>query len=108
LVASNEPERVTLGNSLAAPAQLSEQDRDLLFVPSDLLADFRLAAELRRALAMDRSLSLLARRIQIHAVDGVVTLRGEVCSSAERSAIVTTARRLAGDDQVKAWITIKC
>lgn len=63
-------------------------------------ADVQLAAQIRRALVKDNSLSIEAHNVTVDVKDGIVTLRGQVPSGEQRDAIVQVARRFAGDRNV--------
>ena len=63
--------------------------------------DVQLAAEIRRAVVKDKSLSTYAHNVKIVVDKGIVTLNGPVRSDAERSLIEQKAAALAGQDKVR-------
>jgi hypothetical protein len=63
-------------------------------------ADRALAAKIRQSLLADRSLSGLARSIDIATSGGTVTLRGVVSTMTEKSTIEAKARDAAGPSRV--------
>lgn len=63
-------------------------------------ADVRLAAQIRRAVVDDKSLSIAAHNVDITVKDGIVTIRGQVPSIEERDSILQKARDIAGAQNV--------
>src|SRR5262249_40118286 len=63
-------------------------------------SDVDITREIRRQIVTDKSLSTSAHNVKIVTVDGVVTLRGPVASSQERTAIAQTAKKVAGVSKV--------
>jgi hyperosmotically inducible protein len=67
--------------------------------------DVRITREIRKAVVADDSLSTNAHNVKIVTIDGVVTLRGPVNSSAERTKVAAKAEQVAGvkrvDDQLE-------
>ncbi|HKO94063.1 MAG TPA: BON domain-containing protein [Polyangiaceae bacterium] len=59
-------------------------------------ADRRVTQEIRKAVVDDDSLSMTAKNVKIITKDGVVTLRGPVKSSEEKSQIAVVAHRVSG------------
>ena len=68
--------------------------------------DLALTARIRKALMYDKSLSIQAQNVKIIAQNGVVTLRGAVKSDAEKEAVATKARDIAGDSMVSDSLTV--
>jgi hypothetical protein len=66
----------------------------------DYAADLTLARKIRQAVMGDDSLSFSAKNVKIIADQGEVTLRGGVASDAEKHAIDTYAKQIAGPDHV--------
>lgn len=62
---------------------------------SESRGDVQTAAEIRRAITKDDSLSVNAHNVKIIARDGAVTLRGPVDSEEERQTILDDAKRIA-------------
>jgi len=58
--------------------------------------DLEIAANIRKAIISDDSLSVNAHNVKIMASDGVVTLRGPVKSEQEKAAIETKAKSVVG------------
>jgi osmotically-inducible protein OsmY len=67
---------------------------------SNSQGDVDITREIRRQLVEDKSLSTSAHNVKIVTVDGVVTLRGPVVSSKERTVIGDTAKKVAGVSKV--------
>ena len=67
--------------------------------------DRELTAAIRKAVVDDDSLSTNAHNVKIITVDGVVTLRGPVKTTAEKAAVAGKAKKTAGvkrvDDQLE-------
>jgi hypothetical protein len=103
----DDQQRFVAGNLIASTGALSTEDAELLLVPGDRVEDFRIHAELRRALMADERLSHSSKQVAIHAVGGEVALRGVVRTQAERQVILEVARRIAGGEHVHAWIEIR-
>lgn len=59
-------------------------------------SDVELAAEIRRAIIDDKSLSINAHNVKIIVVDGKVTLKGPVASQAEKVTVEKLAGQHAG------------
>ena len=70
-------------------------------------SDVKLAAQVRRAILKDKSLSTYAHNIKIVARDGKVTLRGPVKSDADKSAVEQKANEVAGAGNVTSELTVK-
>lgn len=68
-------------------------------------ADRTITAEIRKAVVADDELSTDAKNVKIITRDGVVTLRGQVESAAEKKTIAAVSARTAGvkrvDDQLE-------
>jgi osmotically-inducible protein OsmY len=70
-------------------------------------ADRNLAAEVRKAITEDSSMSLSARNVKVVVLGGRVTLRGPVESQAEREAVEAKARSVAGVTGVDNQLEVK-
>ena len=70
-------------------------------------ADRKLLAEVRRAVAGDKSLSTSAHNVKIVTRNGVVTLRGPVNSEDEKAKVARLARQVAGVSSVENRIDVK-
>jgi hyperosmotically inducible protein len=71
-------------------------------------ADRDMAAQIRKSIMADKSLSTYAHNVKIISQDGVVTLKGPVHSEDEKKAIVAKAVEVAGSaDKVNDQITVK-
>jgi hyperosmotically inducible periplasmic protein len=84
-----------------APAALTAGEQ------SNTRADEELTREIRRALVKDDSLSMMAHNVKIITVDGNVTLRGPVETTAEKTTVARVARSIAGTDRVENKIEVK-
>lgn len=81
------------------PPNASDQSNDR--------AALKLAAQIRRALVRDKSLSVRAHNITIVVKNGVVTLRGAVDSAHEKQAVHQKVQRIAGSVPVTDLLTVK-
>jgi len=70
-------------------------------------AAIKLAAQIRRALVNDKSLSVRAHNITIVVRNGTVTLRGMVASGQEKQAVHQKVLRIAGSEPVNDLLTVK-
>jgi hyperosmotically inducible protein len=68
-------------------------------------ADIEITASIRKAVVGDDALSMTAKNVKIITADGVVTLRGPVGSTEEKTKIAKLAQETAGvkrvDDQLE-------
>jgi hyperosmotically inducible protein len=62
--------------------------------------DRQLAAQIRRAIVKDKSLSTTAHNVKIISQNGAVTLKGPVKSEEEKQAIESKATEIAGSGKV--------
>ena len=89
----------------------NERDRhDAALTPGDQgngESDLKITQRIRQAVMADDSLSFNAKNVKIITVGGKVTLRGPVKSDAERAAIETAAKSVAGAGQVDNQIEVK-
>jgi osmotically-inducible protein OsmY len=69
-------------------------------------ADLQITQEIRKAVVADKDLSTSAHNVKIITRKGVVTLRGPVVSSGERSTIEAKASRVAGVTHVDNQLEI--
>ena len=74
--------------------------------PANQPSDSELARRIHRSIGVDPSFSLLAHKIRIVAVNGKVTLNGEVANQEERLAVGVKARRIAGPENVDNQLQI--
>src|SRR5947207_14851215 len=65
-------------------------------------SDRQLAAQIRRAVVKDKSLSTSAHNIKIIAQNGTVTLKGPVKSEQEKQAIEANAAEFAGEIKISS------
>jgi hyperosmotically inducible protein len=63
-------------------------------------SDRQLAAQIRRAIVKDKSLSSDAHNVKIIAQGGNVTLKGTVKTDAEKQAVESKAAQVAGEGKV--------
>lgn len=70
-------------------------------------ADIAMTQQIRRALLKNKSLSLKAHNCKVITQQGLVTLRGEVTSDAERATVGDTASQIAGAGHVTNLLTVK-
>jgi hypothetical protein len=69
-------------------------------------ADRSITAQIRQAVMRDSTLSFTAKNVKIVTINGRVTLRGTVKTDAERAAIESAARKIAGSAQVESQLEI--
>jgi hyperosmotically inducible periplasmic protein len=69
-------------------------------------ADVELTRRIREAVVADKSLSTSAHNVKIITVNGMVTLRGPVTSTQEKTKIAETAQKLAGKKQVENQLEV--
>jgi hyperosmotically inducible periplasmic protein len=74
---------------------------------SNAKGDLALTRKIRRAVIKDSSLSILAHNVKIVTVNGSVTLRGPINSEAEKVAIASKAKAIAGADNVDNQLEVK-
>jgi len=74
---------------------------------SNAKGDLALTRKIRRAVIKDSSLSMLAHNVKIVTVNGSVTLRGPINSEAEKVAIASKAKAIAGADNVDNQLEVK-
>jgi len=68
--------------------------------------DLELTAKIRRAIIDDKTLSTDAHNVKIITVSGVVTLKGPVRSTMEKSAVAGAAEKVAGPKNVRDELTV--
>ena len=90
--------------------KVNERDRNGAEVTADQSkqnkSDVELAANIRKAVVKDDTLSTNAHNVKIIAIDGIVTLKGPVKNDGEKMAIEKIATSVAGDKNVKNQIDI--
>ena len=69
-------------------------------------SDRQLAAQIRRAVVKDKSLSSSAHNVKIIAQNGAVTLKGPVKSDQEKQAIEAKAAEIAGASKVTSELQV--
>ncbi len=69
--------------------------------------DRQIAADIRKAVVDDKSLSTYAHNVKIIVQHGAVTLKGPVRSEQEKSTIVAKAKEVAGADKVTDMLSVK-
>lgn len=69
--------------------------------------DIKVAADVRRSLTKDGSLSTMAHNVKLVASSGVVTLRGPVASDAEKAKVEQIAAASPGVSSVRNELDIK-
>ena len=74
---------------------------------SNAKSDVALTRKIRRAVVKDHSLSMLAHNVKIVTANGNVTLRGPVNSEAEKVAIASKAKAIAGAGNVDNQLEVK-
>ena len=74
---------------------------------SNAKGDVALTRKIRRAVVKDSSLSMLSHNVKIVTANGNVTLRGPVNSEAEKVAIASKAKAIAGAGNVDNQLEVK-
>ena len=70
-------------------------------------SDVKMAAQIRRQIVKDKSLSTYAHNVKVVVSEGKVTLRGPVKTDEEKSAIEQKATAIAGSGNVTDELTVK-
>jgi hyperosmotically inducible periplasmic protein len=70
-------------------------------------SDTKMAAQIRREIVKDKSLSTYAHNVKVIVSEGKVTLRGPVKSDEEKSLIEQKATTIAGAGNVTDELTVK-
>ncbi len=68
--------------------------------------DSEMASKVRQAISQDQTAGSMAHNVRVTAKNGMVTLRGKVSTEQEKDAIVSDAKKVAGDSNVKDEITV--
>jgi hyperosmotically inducible periplasmic protein len=99
--------------SSSAPAdntKVNQRDRDPSSPTADQQKENRpdreLAAQIRKSLVKDKSLSTNAHNVKVIAQNGSVTLRGPVDSEQEKKAVEAKATQIAGADKVTSELQV--
>jgi hyperosmotically inducible periplasmic protein len=104
-----EPSRSTATN--ADNTARNERDRSSASTTATDQAenkqDLEIAANIRKAIIADNSLSTNAHNVKIIASNGVVTLRGPVKSEQEKSSVEAKAKGVAGVQQVNNMLEVE-
>ena len=74
--------------------------------PADLRADRMTLAQVRRAIAADKTLSTNAHNIKILVVNGTVTLKGPVNSDDERQKVFADVANVVSPDKIANQLTL--
>ena len=97
----------------SAPAdntKVNQRDRDQSSPTADQQKenqpDRELAAQIRKSLVKDKSLSTNAHNIKVIAQNGMVTLKGPVDSEQEKQAVEQKAMQIAGADKVTSELQV--
>jgi len=69
-------------------------------------SDTQMSQQIRRAIMNDTTTQPVAHNVHVTTKNGMVTLKGKVDSSEEKDAIVSHAKQIAGDSNVKDEITV--
>jgi len=100
--AQSKPDNTAVNKRDRTPGEATAQDQKIN------ATDQALAANIRRAVVADKSLSTYAHNVKIISQDGVVTLKGPVRSDAEVKTIVSKATQVVGSsDKVVNQLSVK-
>jgi len=69
-------------------------------------SDVKLAADIRKAIRNDKSLSTYAHNVKVIAQNGQVTLKGPVRSEDEKQTVLSEAKAAAGGSSVSDEMTV--
>src|SRR5579885_1169571 len=69
-------------------------------------SDSQMAAKVRQALMDDQAIGTTAHNVHVSSHNGMVTLKGKVNSESEKDAIISKAKQVAGDSNIKDEITV--
>src|SRR5262245_16718355 len=83
------------------------QSTDTATAQSENPADREISAAIRKAVVGDDALSVNAHNVKIITAEGVVTLRGPVKSDAEKQAIESKAKQVAGVTRVNNLLEVE-
>ncbi len=90
--------------------KVNQRDRDKAQPTADqqkeAKSDRQIAAEIRRSLVKDKSLSTYAHNVKVIVQDGAVTLKGPVRSDDEKQAVQAKAAEVAGADKITNEIEV--
>jgi hyperosmotically inducible periplasmic protein len=90
--------------------KVNQRDRDKSQATADQQkerkSDRQIAAEIRRSLMKDKSLSTYAHNVKVIVKDGTVTLKGPVRSDEERQSVEAKAAEVAGADKITNQIEV--
>lgn len=68
--------------------------------------DNQMATKVRQGLMSDQNIGAAAHNVKVSSRNGMVTLRGKVSTAEEKDMIVSKAKQIAGDSNVKDEITV--
>jgi hyperosmotically inducible periplasmic protein len=95
------PNNTALNVRDRAPAAMTASEQ------SSAKGDVALTRKIRKAVIKDSSLSMLAHNVKIVTANGNVTLRGPVNTEAEKIAIASKAKAIAGAGNVDNQLEVK-
>jgi hyperosmotically inducible protein len=116
--AANAPTDASVKANTAAPAadadntKLNQRDASgKTLTPEDqsrgTAMDVELTRKIRQELVDDKSLSTDAQNVKIITLDGIVTIRGPVASSAEKAKVDSLAKKVSGVKKVDNQTEVK-
>ncbi len=70
-------------------------------------SDVEIMRNIRQSIVADDMLSMTGKNVKVIAIDGEVTLRGQVNSEEERANIIAKAAATVGEDNVIDKLTLK-
>jgi osmotically-inducible protein OsmY len=90
--------------------KVNQRDRDKSQPTADQQkerkSDRQIAADIRRSLVKDKSLSTYAHNVKVIVKDGTVTLKGPVRSDEEKQSVEAKAAEIAGADKITNQIEV--
>lgn len=105
-VVFSAPPTVTATEDSAPRADNSKQNKEenktgTAEQQKETKSDREITRKIRRAVVIDKSLSIRAHNVKIFTTDGQVTLKGAVKTKYEKNAIEKAAADVVGKDKVK-------
>ena len=92
--------------SVMAFAQTTPQTPPQGATTQGTMTDSQMSTKIRQSIMNDTDTQSVAHNVRVTTKNGMVTLRGKVDTSAEKDAIVSHAKQIAGDSNVKDDITV--
>jgi hyperosmotically inducible protein len=105
--ASSPAGSAPLADNTRVNARDKSQDTLTAFDQPNDAADLKLAADARKAIVDDKTLSTMAHNVKLVAANGAVTLRGPVHSVAEKAKVGQIVAKVGGVAKIDNQIDVK-